>query len=325
MPTLTFEGKTFSCEPNETVLTSLHRQGVEIPSSCRNGICQTCLLRAVSGTPPTSAQAGLKDTLRAQGYFLACLCKPQEDLAVALPDSGVVTKVPARVVCREYLNREILRLVLQCQEPFAFRPGQFIHLYREDGLIRSYSVAGLPQEDGLLELHVRRLPDGAMSGWLHEKVAPGDVLQVAGPSGNCFYLPDGPDRKMLLIGTGSGLAPLWGIVQDALAQGHTGEIRLYHGSWEPSGLYLVSELQELAARYSNFHYIPCVDAEAEASHREGRADLIALSEVSDLRGWRLYLCGHPGMVQNAKKRAYLAGASLRDIYADPFVLSAPPG
>jgi NAD(P)H-flavin reductase len=56
--------------------------------------------------------------------------------------------------------------------------------------------------------------------------------------------------------------------------------------------------------------------------REGRAEAQALCDHPQLKGWRVYLCGHPGMVQTAKRKAYLAGASLTDIYADPFVLSA---
>jgi NAD(P)H-flavin reductase len=162
-----------------------------------------------------------------------------------------------------------------------------------------------------------------MSAWIHESLGVGDTIDVSGPYGNCFYLPDSPTQGLLLIGTGAGLAPLWGIVSDALAQGHTGPIRLYHGSWKPEGLYLVDALQRLAAAHPNFTYVPCVDADALPDYRVGRADQVAHTDLPELKGWRVYLCGHPDMVKSARKRAFLAGASMQEIYADPFVLSPP--
>src|SRR5438552_3941472 len=99
---------------------------------------------------------------------------PQEDMEVTLPGSDAVARTPVRVLSKERLNQDILRLTLECQEPFAYRAGQYVHLKRDDGLIRSYSLASLPQQDTPLELHIRRLPNGAMSAWLHDAVEVGD-------------------------------------------------------------------------------------------------------------------------------------------------------
>lgn len=322
MPTVTFEGKTYWCNQGETVLNCLTRQGRIIASSCRSGICQTCIMRAVEGTPPSAAQQGLNPTLQVRDHFLACICKPTTDLTVALPGAEDVPRQIATVTDRKMLNAEILRLTLQCSEPFAFRAGQFLHLQRSDGLVRSYSIASLP-ESGQIELHIRRLAGGQMSEWIHDALPVNASIEIAGPSGNCFYLPNALDSNVLLIGTGSGLAPLWGILQDALQQGHRGQIALYHGSWRADGLYLISELRELARQYSNLHYVTCVDEGADSETRLGRADINAFTDWKQLAGWRVFLCGHPDMVKNARKRAFLAGASLPDIFADPFVLSPP--
>ncbi len=324
MPLLRFQQQTYACEPGETVLDCLTRKGATIPSSCRSGVCQTCLMHATAGVPPSAAQNGLKPTLCAQGYFLACLCRPQETMVIALPGEDVSPRTSAVIVAKEALNADILRLSLRCLRPFDYRAGQFAHLLRPDGLIRSYSLAGLPRPDGVIEFHIRRLPGGAMSTWIHNTLCVGDSIEVAGPYGNCFYLPAASSQGMLLIGTGSGLAPLWGIISDALDQGHTGPIRLYHGSWRPEGLYLVEALHRLAAKHPNFTYVPCVDADTLPEYREGRADLIAHADLPNLKGWRIYLCGHPDMVKSARKRAFLAGASMQDIYSDPFLLSPYP-
>ncbi len=321
MRIITYKEQAYACSSGESVLECLERQGIMVPSSCRTGVCQSCMMRATQGVAPPKSQNGLKSTLRAQNYFLACVCQPEEDLVVTLAGEEALQHTSATLILREKLNKDIFRLSLTCRTPFEYHAGQFVHLYRPDGLMRSYSIANVPEADGVIELHVRRLPGGAMTGWLHDALKIGESLDIAGPFGNCFYTPGNPEQGLLLIGTGSGLAPLWGIANDALQQGHIGPIRLYHGSWNPHGLYLVDELSALSARHDQVHYGPCVDSEALTQHSAGRADHIAFSDLKNLKGWRVFLCGHPELVQSAKKRAFLAGASMRDIYADPFVLT----
>lgn len=137
--------------------------------------------------------------------------------------------------------------------------------------------------------------------------------------------PGDPEKPLLLIGTGSGLAPLYGIIQDALHQGHKGPISLFHGSSHPEGLYLADELQSLSARYDHCSYTPAVSrALSTTSATLGRANEIALSTHTRLSGWRVYLCGHPEMVHTTKKKAFLAGAAMREIHADPFSFVKPP-
>ena len=323
MVQLAFQGNCYELRAGESVLECLERQGIAPASSCRSGICQTCLMRATEGVPSPVSQQGLKDTLRAQNYFLACVCKPQNDLTVSLPDEGAVQRSIVEMVSREPLNGDTFRLVLQCVKPFEFRAGQFVQLIRADGLMRVYSLANLPSSEGVLEMHIRRLPNGAMSEWLFSEAQLGESLEVVGPSGSCFYLGDDLDRPLLLAATGTGLAPLWGILNDALEQGHRGGIALYHGSYTREGLYFVEELRALAERYPQLRYVPCVDeGEAADGLVVGRTDLVALEQCPQLKGYRVYVCGHPSMVSSLKRRAFLAGASLQDIYADPFLPSS---
>lgn len=324
MPLVQFQTKTYTSEPGETVLDCLTRHGNAVPSSCRSGACQTCLMRAVKGAPPASAQSGLKPTLREQGYFLACVCRPKEDMEVVLAGEDVAPRTRAKVVAKAPLNADILSLSLLCDVPMDYRAGQFAHIIRDDGLLRSYSLARPQCVDGVIEFHVRQLEGGAMSGWIHNDLGVGDIVDVAGPFGNCFYTTGSDSHGILLIGTGSGLAPLWGIALDALRQGHSGPIRLYHGSWNPDGLYLADRLRQASTEHENFSYIPCVDRDARSGIRDGRVDHVAFADMADLKGWRVYLCGHPEMVKSARKRAFLSGASMQDIYADPFILSPRP-
>jgi len=323
---ITFAGVEYRCNPGETVLESLIRHGVEPPSSCRNGSCQTCMMIATAGTPPAEAQKGLKPTLQQMGYFLACVCKPEMNMSVALPGKEAQPRIATTIIEKTALAPQLIRLRLQPESPFEFQPGQFVNLHRNDGLIRSYSITSLPSANqpskSVVELHIDRIANGKMSGWLHEQVNVGDCIEIDGPHGDCFYLNDKPQQNLLLIGTGSGLAPLWGIARAALAQGHQGEIHLFHGSHSPERLYLIDELKALASNHSNFYYTPCVSGGQSLGFTSGRANEVALQRFPKLGGWRVYLCGHPEMVNNTKRDAFLAGANFQDIYADPFTLSS---
>jgi ferredoxin-NADP reductase len=325
MPILRYARDSWHIREGQTVLDCLLEQGIPVPHSCRSGLCQSCLMRAVDGTPPAAAQKGLRDTLKARNHFLACLCQPTENLAVAtLEDTAQDTSIPATVRGLELLNTDVMKVVLECHNPLEYRAGQFINLVRDAQLSRSYSLASVPDEDEHLHLHVRRIPNGRASGWVHEELRPGHRVDIRGPAGECFYTDGDKDQGLLLVGTGSGLAPLYGIARDALQRGHCGPIRLFHGSRDRRGLYLTRELRDLTRRYSNFDYTPCLSGlEAPSGHARGRADAIALEELCSLKNWRVYLCGHPDMVKSARKRAFLAGASMKDIYADAFVVSPP--
>ena len=323
MTTLRFRDQRYELAPGQSVLEALLEHGADIPHGCRNGVCQACLMQALEGAPPVESQQALSPPLRLRHHFLACVCRPTEALTAALPTEGEST-LTAVVKRLEPLNDEILRVALTVEDDFDYRAGQFLHVLKNETLGRSYSLASVPGLDPHLELHVRRLPDGQVSGWIHETLQEGQAVAVRGPGGHCFYVPGQPGQALLLIGTGSGLAPLYGIVRDALRQGHTGPIRLFHGSRDRQGLYLVDELRELARTHPQFDYVPCLSGPERApGHAPGRAHDVALAEAPDLKGWRVFLCGHPAMVQQAQMRAYLAGASLAEIHADAFTVQAP--
>ncbi|MFP6728588.1 MAG: FAD-binding oxidoreductase [Alphaproteobacteria bacterium] len=314
--TLRFAGVDYDYQAGETVLDALLRQDVDTPYFCRNGICLSCILQCQDGEPTADSQQGIRDTLRSQGHFLPCLCTPDEDLDCAPPNHD---EVYGRATFRriEQLSPSICRVFLEPATPLYYRAGQFINLRREDGMVRSYSLASVPSLDEHLDLHIKRLPRGEMSNWLFHEAEAGDSLDIHGPIGNCFYVPERPEASLLLIGNGSGLAPLIGIVRDALASGHTGAIHLYHGTRHREGLYLDADLRALEKEHGNFTYTACVSGE---SGKPGRAENVAFAKHPALDGYRVYLCGYPPMVNAAQKSAYLMGANLDDIHADPFEL-----
>jgi NAD(P)H-flavin reductase/ferredoxin len=320
MAVLDYQGKLYSLGENETVLDALLRNGVPAAHSCKAGACGSCLMRAADGVVPGRAQAGLKDSWKAQGYFLACVCRPDSDLTVA--PAGADVQLGATITALDLLSHDVLRVRLHCDTRLDFRAGQYVTIVREGGLARSYSIASLPHESDL-ELHVRRIAGGKMSGWLHDVARIGDRVSILGPSGECFYVPGKEEQPMLLVGTGTGLAPLYGILRDALRQGHRGPIHLFHGALHTGGLYLVEELRRLVAAHSHLAYTPAVLNGAGCDDfTVGPIDQVILKRFPKLNGWRGYVCGDPALVQSLKKKLFLSGMASRDIYADAFLPAA---
>lgn len=321
MALLRYRGAAVQRGGDETVLEALERAGVAPPSSCRAGACQSCLLRARSGTPPAEAQRGVRESLRLRGYFLACSARPDGDLE--LDDGDEDRQIEAEIAEIGYLSGDVLGVRLLPRRPFDHRAGQYVTVRREGGPSRSYSIASLP-EAGAVELHVRVVPGGAMSGWLAHTARVGHTVSLQGPAGDCFYLPDRPTQDLLLAGTGTGAAPLLGILRDALRHGHVGRVVVVHGARTQAGLYLDDVFSSIARAHANVSYHRALLAgEAHEGTSVGSLDAVLAEIVPAPKGWGVVLCGDPAVVHAARRRVFLAGAAMADIRADAFVRTAP--
>lgn len=319
-----YKKHSYQLNENESVLDCLLREHENIPHSCKSGVCQSCLMQASSGEVPEKAQAGLKHTFKQRKLFLACQCYPANDLTIKSPDEAGID-VKCKIIEKSDLNHNVIKVCLKPSEPFESEPGQYLTLINPDQTARSYSVANNPMKEGFIELHIRLLADGLMSNWLKDSAAVGNEVVVRGPAGNCFYSTDGDNNfPIILAGTGTGLAPLYGILNEALHQKHEGEIMLFHGALREADLYLVSELMAIAGAHKNVTYSPCVlGGEPEKFYLTGNIqDLVMDAIPADKKeATHLFLCGAPEMVNPLKTKAFLAGLSSKCIFADPFLPS----
>lgn len=320
MPVISYKGKSFESLINETVLDTFLRNGETVPFSCRSGTCQTCLMKSEESSECAKSQKGLSQNLLSKNYFLPCVCNPSEDMSVAAGEPSDFLET-ATVVARELLNDEVIQIRLIVESDFQYRPGQYIHLrYKGTEETRPYSLASLPLVDIHLELHVKKVADGKFSNWIFEDLHIGDKIKIQHAVGSCYYQSENKRKNLLLIGTGTGLAPLLGIIKDALIlNDHRGAIFLYHGGSDLSQLYMQGELRDLEILHENFHYVPCVSSGAvPLGHKSGRANMVAFGQHKELAGWGVYLCGQPDMVKDAADVALSFGVEEGDIRADAF-------
>lgn len=293
---LEVDGLGIEADPDDSVLDACLRAGLPIPHSCRSGACRGCELETLEA-PPQS--------------LLACQTPATAGLRLRSA-TAPLPRAQARLRCRERLGDSTLRIVLDAQGPFPFQAGQYLFLSREPGRSRCYSIAS-PEE---LELHIAVQPQGHMSAWLAEEARIGDALEMAGPLGHCTHAAAQHDEPLLLAGTGTGLAPLLGVVRSAIKAGHRAPIHLLHGSARPSGNYALDLLDSLSGVAVESW---CLEPHSDPRVRQG--DLIARVRQfgSELASMRVYLCGAPALVSQLQRECFLEGVPLSRIHADPFL------
>jgi NAD(P)H-flavin reductase/ferredoxin len=329
------------CAPDQSLLDACLRAGVWMPNSCNQGTCGTCKLRVLDGD--VDHRGSPADTLtheeRAAGLALACQARPVRDTVVSPPAADgpvrathALRDLVATVVEVEDVARDTRRLLLGLDEPLAFSAGQYVELVVPgSGVRRQYSLANTPEEDKVLELHVRRVPGGAASDrWLFGSVAVGDRVELTGPLGD-FRLPDQADdagEPMACVAGGTGLAPFVGIVRTALRRRPDREVVLYHGVRRPEDLYDLERFAELAARHPGFRFVPVLSEEpaddTTTAHRTGFPTDAFVEDVASARGWSGWLCGPPVMVEAGVKAFKRRRMAPRQIHREKFTPADAP-
>lgn len=296
-----------AARPGDNLLDLLLADGHKVPWSCRSGQCQSCLVQARPDQVPSAANARLNAEQQAKGWLLACQCRVEQDMHITLHDPAL-DGLPARISEMRYLADDILLLRLTPERPLRFRAGQHLVLWLNATLGRPYSIASLPGEADL-EFHLRLHPDGAFSNAIGQYQA-GDKLYMSAATGHFHYDPGWQDTPLLLLGSGTGLAPLQAIARDALQAGHQAPITLWHWSRPDTGCYLAKALTELASHHPRL-----------SLHLRSSAEL-----ASDLTQLRLasrktlaLLCGQPAFVEQLRKPLFMAGLPGRQILDEAFI------
>jgi len=160
----------------------------------------------------------------------------------------------AEVSRAERLTPESVTLTLRPNRVWrGFEAGQFVGVVAEiDGVRheRCYSPASAEGRSEL-EITVKRHPEGLVSNFLVDRARPGMVLGLSAAEGD-FRLPRRRPGSILLIGGGSGLTPLTGILRTLLAEGYDRPVALLHYAPDPERAIYREELAGLAARHPNF-------------------------------------------------------------------------
>jgi ferredoxin-NADP reductase len=207
--------------------------------------------------------------------------------------------------------------------PFTYLPGQVLTVtVPADGkpVRRSYTIASSPTRFDYAEITVKHEEGGMVSGYLHDRARPEDLMEVSGPSGS-FVFTGRECKCILLIGGGVGITPLMSVIRYLADRCWPGDIYLLYSIHSPQDFIFREEFDYLLRRHPNLHVVVTV------SHPEGTdwkgttgritKELIAQS-VPDLASRYVHICGPVPMMEAVKKALVELGVPAERIKTEAF-------
>ncbi|WP_340621454.1 FAD-binding oxidoreductase [Xenorhabdus siamensis] len=312
---------TFRAIKSKTVLESALESGVVLEYSCKNGSCGMCESVLIAGEVSDKQENVYKTGDR----FLTCQCKPTSDEvtieAEYYPELAEITQkiVPCKVSSTNIIADEyiIIKFRLPPTASFAFLPGQYINLHYQ-GIVRSYSIANANIQDGI-ELHIRRVNNGAMSGLLFNNLAINTLLRLEGPMGTFFVRDD--VRPIIFLAGGTGFAPVKSMVEKLIQQDSKRDIHIYWGMNNSSDFYSNLPI-EWADKHENIRYVPVISGEdSQWSGRKGFVHKAVIEDFHSLSTFAVYACGSPMMIEAARADFVKKELSGKHFFSDAFTVS----
>lgn len=236
--------------------------------------------------------------------------------SISPPGAGAAPNglVPAQVVSHRRLTperavRDLRHLVLQpTGAPIAFREGQFLGLQfpaAPEAGVAMFSIASARSGEtpgrndlALLVKHADDDTDASihLRAQLLSALKAGDEIALSGPYGEAFLPAQGP-APMLMIATGTGIAPMRAVLQQLLREPRAGERLLLFGARGPEDAAYVDELMRLAPETAQLRFAWSRQSERQRRyvHDEIRAAASSILRLLDDPDLSVCLCGVPAM------------------------------
>ncbi len=328
-------GESFECADGETILDAALRNGFFLKYGCRHGGCGTCKVVLSDGDVEGAGSSfAVSEGERADGVILACSSRPASDCAIDVEAMELtedefragdqVEVFQAEIESLEWLTHDTCSLSLMLRSPASipFTAGQFVNVaVPGTDMVRSYSLANAPDDSDRIDLIVKVLPGGAFSGLLASGLGVGDSLTLHGPLGGLRLRLS--HRRVLMVAGGSGLAPFLSMLHNLERRNRPREIDLVFGARTRTDLYLVEELERLAAALPGFTFLPTI-SEPDTSPWNGDRGLVTeviSGRYASLDGYDAYLAGPPGMIEATIPVLTGLGVRPANVHFDAFVPS----
>jgi toluene monooxygenase electron transfer component len=328
------EGPEYRCATDDTLLRAGLRAGLGMPYECNAGSCGTCKVELLEGTitslRPDAPGLGERD--RAKNRVLACQARPGTDcrIKVRLRAENVPLNRPARFSATltgfRDLTHDMREFTFKARGSPGFLPGQYALFYLP-GLEapRTYSMSNIDDGSGTWQFIVRRVPGGTGTVTLFDKVAAGDDITLDGPYGLAYLRPDSP-RDLVLIGGGSGLAPMLSLARGAVAEPRLAgrNIHVFYGARTTRDLCGAAELEALPGFGTRITFTPVLSHHGEDSVEtwdgaKGFVHEIARDFVGERwPGFEYYFAGPPPMAEAVQKMLIEKRVPFPQVHFDSF-------
>lgn len=217
---------------------------------------------------------------------------------------------------KKEIAHDVYGLRFEKPEGFDYQAGQFVQWEVPDGesmVLRSYSLSSTPADD-FIEFCVKYVEGGKASEWV-KSVSEGQELTFKGPQGR--FVSSGEEDAIYFVATGAGLAPIIGMIQDALEHNaYAKPMYLLFGNRHEADVIWDDRLKVLSDTYENFSYDLCLSQPADGwEHLKGH---VTDHLGEDLIDKHFYLCGSLAMVKDVRILLTKAGVDGKKIHFEIF-------
>ncbi|RUO32253.1 NADH:ubiquinone reductase (Na(+)-transporting) subunit F [Aliidiomarina sedimenti] len=339
--------KKITTQPGSKLLGALANAGIFVSSACGGGgSCGQCIVKIKEGGGeilPTERDHISRGEAR-DGARLSCQVNVKQNMKIELPEEVFgIKKWDCTVRSNDNVATFIKELVLEIpdSESVPFRAGGYIQIeapahhvkfkdfdvdeeYRGDWerfkffdleskvdeeVIRAYSMANYPDEEGIIMLNVRiatpppndmTLPPGKMSSYIFSLKA-GDKATISGPFGEFFAKET--EAEMIFVGGGAGMAPMRSHIFDQLRRLNSKrKISFWYGARSKREMFYVEDFDMLADENENFEWHVALSDPTEEDNWEGFTGFIHnvlmenyLKDHPAPEDCEFYMCGPPVM------------------------------
>ena len=352
---------------HKNLLDGLVEHNIILPSTCGGGgTCGRCRIMINQNVKSTAADLQHFSGFELeQGYRLACQHFSDDVEHMTLMDITDAKKYQLELVSSKFLSPFIkeLRFTTQSKIPMRYKAGAFMRFfipeasgcsvpldvpellqqdwqhidrlnYQHGACSRSYSLAGIDDTTNelvfVIKLQSAKNPSvlpGIGSNYLGN-LRIGDRVEALGPFEE-FYASPGSDKTMVLVGAGSGMAPLKALIEEQLAlhRNNKGDkpprpLHFFYGARNENDVIYVDYFYELAKQYPHFHYYPVLSRPDKGwLGATGYAQyVLALNwqNVVEQGEPEFYLCGPKGLMDDTIRLLRDKGVPESNIAFDEF-------
>ncbi|OGH10213.1 MAG: hypothetical protein A2152_02115 [Candidatus Levybacteria bacterium RBG_16_35_6] len=224
----------------------------------------------------------------------------------------------ATVISHSMLASNFHYFNFQTENPFTYKPGQYISVRVSDQRVNSYSIAG---HAGTYRLNVLvdTSPGGPGSKFF-ENLKIDDKISYLGPFGTFTLKPEDEKKTILFLGTGSGCSPLKCILESALVEkNYKNEMVLYFGLRHQNDVFWQEHFRKLAKKYPNFKFKLVLSKPDETWQGQvGHITNYLKKDFPNAANCTAYICGNKQMIDEATDILLSKGCPKEKIYSERF-------
>lgn len=203
----------FTAQRGEVLLDAALSNGVDVPHDCRAGQCGTCKVKVTAGMTIGGECGEI-------GVVKACQARIITDLEVAVESVPEVLTTRGTVISTRPLAPDVTEVGIRVHDEIIYLPGQYYRFQFRGYPGRYFSPTApmdRPFNGRTLRLHVRCIPDGRVSPAIGHEIQRGHPVTLNGPFGSAYFRP-GLSNRLVLVGSGTGFAPIWSIADAAMEE-----------------------------------------------------------------------------------------------------------